>query len=451
MIMKTCQLKNLLLVICFLTITSTAATAKPQETKAAPSIDLNVQTWQTANAIPVYFVKRQGLPILDLQLTCNAGGARDGKLPGLAYLTNQMLTEGTKQHEASEIARLFESTGAKVSLNSYRDMAIINLRALTDENSLHDNIKLLNEILLHATFPEESIKLIKQQLLAAIEYENQSPAKIAEKKFYEVVYAKHPYGQSIYGTRDSLAAIKRSDIQHFFQQYYVANNCVIALVGDFSEEFAKSLTETLTHGLAFGEKSALLAEPAATKAFQQAIDYPSTQTSIILGRASIDRLHPDYPALYLANTILGGNPTNSLLGKALRNQHGLTYNVDSDLIPMQTHGPLLIKLQTRVAETALALSLIKKTLQDFQKNSVSDEELSQTKQHILGTFAFGLAQNDYLVAYLSSLAFYQLPLEYPEKFLKQISAVTAQDIQSVVKKYFDLQHFVTITVGKTNE
>src|SRR5699024_11569177 len=82
---------------------------------------LAIQTWETQAGTKVLFLPTQQLPMLDVRLTFNAGGARDGELAGLARLTNAMLDQGTEQLDVTALATAFENLGADLSLDSYRD------------------------------------------------------------------------------------------------------------------------------------------------------------------------------------------------------------------------------------------------------------------------------------------------------------------------------------------
>ncbi len=163
----------LLFVILLLAVTAAAATPK-------------IQQWQTSNGANVLYVHAPELPMLDMRIVFDAGSARDGDLPGLAMLTNSMLTEGAGQWDADQIAERIESVGANLSTDSLRDMGLVSLRTLTDPKALKKSVETLATILAEPVFKQEAMDRNLEAMKISLRSDLQSPSTIASKAFFRV-------------------------------------------------------------------------------------------------------------------------------------------------------------------------------------------------------------------------------------------------------------------------
>ncbi|MCX4026605.1 insulinase family protein [Endozoicomonas sp. SM1973] len=415
--------------------------------KDLPKRKISIQQWQTDKGAQVYFVAAPEIPMLDIRLVFDAGSARDAYIPGLAYLTNGMLGEGTKNLNSNQIAEQFESLGAKFSNGSYRDMATASLRTLTDEKYLKPAVKLFTEVVTDMNFPDDAVNRVKNQILSSLQYIKQQPGKLAEQAFYANLYGEHPYSTPKEGTDKSIPSIKKNHLITFYKEYYVAKNLIIAMVGDISQQQAKQIANQITQPMHSGGHAEPLIKPIKTKQLSNQVAFPSSQTHVYMGALGLKKGNPDYPAIFIGNHILGGSGFGSRLFENVREKQGLAYSVGSGFILMRAAGPFLISLQTKAEQTTQALAIVKKTIDDFIKKGPTEKELSDAKQNILGSFPLSYASNGDIVGQLGSIGFYQLPLTYLDDFVASIQKVTVQDIKQAFAKYVDPENMLVITVG----
>ncbi|OQW95141.1 MAG: peptidase M16 [Beggiatoa sp. IS2] len=408
-----------------------------------------IQHWQTANGARVYFVQAMDLPIVDVQVVFNAGSARDNGRYGIAALTNGLLNEGAGGYSADQIAEQFENVGAQFSNSAGRDTASVSLRSLSDAQLLQPACDLLAILLTRPEFAEIPFKRVQQQMLAGLAYQKQSPATLASNAFYRAIYGdNHPYAISSSGTVETVKTLTSEEVRAFHTRYYVAKNAVVAIVGALERAAAENLANTLVGKLPSGEVPPPIAAVAELSQGQTLhIDYPSTQTSILVGQPGIARLDPDYFTLYVGNHILGGDGLISRLGKDIREQRGLTYSVYSYFVPLRVAGPFSVDLQTRNAQVDTALQLVKKALQDFVEQGPTAAELQQTQRDITGGFPLRIDSNSDIVGYLTVIGFYGLPLDYLDKFNERIEAVTVDKIKGDFKRHLHLDKLIIVTVG----
>lgn len=418
--------------------------------KQAPAArHLNIQQWQTKAGSKVLFVEAHELPMFDIRLTFAAGSSRDGDKPGVALLTNAMLNEGVEGMDVTAIAQTFEGVGASFSNGSYRDMAVAGLRSLTDQKKRETALNLFTKVLGEPTFPESSFKRIKDQILTGFEIQKKTPSSLLSKEFYTKLYGKHPYAHSSDGNPDSIKKMTVEDLNEFYKKSYSANNVVIALVGDLSRQEAEAIAEQVSSALPTSETLIAIEPAQAGKAGKYHIEFPSQQTHIVLGELGVTRNDPDFAALYLGNQILGGSGLSSRLMTEVRERRGLTYGIYSGFSTMQAAGPFSITLQTRAEMTEGTLALIKSIVADYLAKGPTQQELEDAKREIAGNFPLSNASNSDIVGQLGAIGFYNLPLDYLEGFVKQIQALTVEQVKEAMNKHLDVGQFVVVTVGPT--
>jgi zinc protease len=410
---------------------------------------LNIQTWQTAEGAKVLFVEARELPMFDLQLTFAAGSSHDDGVAGVAMLTNAMLNEGVPGKDVGAIAAGFENLGANFGNGAYRDMAIASLRSLSAPEQREPAIKLFNQVLGQPTFPEDSLARIKNQLLAGFEYQKQNPGKLASLALFERLYGTHPYAHPSDGTAESIPTISRAQLQAFHAKAYTAKNAIIALVGDLSRSDAETLASEVSAALPKGPALPRIAQPEEPKPGLQHIEFPSKQTHLMIAQLGIDRRDPDYAALYLGNQVFGGGGFGTRLMTEVREKRGLTYGVYSGFSAMQARGPFMINLQTRAELSDGTLQLVKSMLGDFIKDGPTADELNNAKRELAGSFPLSTASNAAIVGQLGSMGFYDLPLSYLEDFMRDVQALSVDQVKAAMAKHLNPDDLVIVTAGPT--
>jgi len=411
---------------------------------------IDIQHWQTKNGVPVYFVHIPALPMVDVEIVFDAGAARNGVKGGLAYLTNTLLAEGTATLTADQIAENFEDVGAQFNVQSQRDMASITLRSLSDPTLFAPALETMAAVISQPSFPEGGFQRERQSALTILKKQAQSPSQVASKAFYTALYPNQPYANWILGDENSLQALTADDIKLFHQQYYVAKNATVAIVGNVSALEANAIAERITEGLAVGQKAPPL--PAVinlAKTATQKINFPSAQTHILMGEPLIKQGDPDYYALYLGNHILGGNGSVTRIFNTIRNQHGLAYSAYSHFQPMRERGPYVLGCQTRNDQAEKALSLMKEVLKEYIEKGPTQKELEDAKLNVIGGYALHFDSNAAITQQVASLGFYGLPLDHFDKFKQAIDKLTIEDIQKTFQKRVSPDNVAIIMVGQS--
>lgn len=407
-----------------------------------------IEHWQTAQGSRVYYVHTEDLPMADIQVSFDAGSARDGSEFGIAALTSALLDAGAGEWNADEIAQRFESVGAAVGSGISNDMAWVSLRTLTDKKLFNKALETMQAILARPAFNDADFQREKSRTLAALKRRQESPAELARIAFYKAVYGDHPYAHPSEGIVETVAGFNAEDLREFYQKYYVAANAIVVIVGDLSREQAEQTAQSLVAGLPKGQRPAPLPEVAMPQqAGQRHTDFPSSQTHVLVGMPGTYRKDPEYFDLYVGNHILGGAILVSRLFNEIREKRGLAYSASSSFVPMTRKGPFVMSLQTRNDQTQEALKVLNKTLADFISAGPTEAELIAAKKNITGGFPMRFDTNKELTNYVSMIGFYELPLGYLDTFQQKVEQVTVASISDAFKRRIDPQLLQTVTVG----
>ena len=403
----------------------------------------------TPEGAKVLFVQTKGLPILDISLNFDAASGKEGEKYGLASLTNSLLGSATQYRNEEQIINAFESLGAQFSGYSLKDMSIVSLRTLSRESILRKSLNIFTEVVTQPSFKQKYLTRAKRQILQSIRAAQQSPSSIASIAFNKAVFGEHPYAHEAIGTQDTIGNITTKDLKHHYQQFFVAKNLIIALVGDVSKVKAKQIARQISHGLNIGQKAK--ANPVV-KPLNDAqdihIDFPSKQTHLLIGQTGVNRSHPDFYPLYLGNHIFGGSGLTSILSGEIREKKGLAYSVYSHFSQMQSNGSFVMKLQTKNAQANKAKKIAVQMLNNFINNNIDKQKLQDGKDNIIGGFALQTASNANILTYLSIIGFYNLPLDYLDTFTDKIKDISTQDIQNAFAQLINTDKLVIVSVGQ---
>lgn len=407
-----------------------------------------IQHWETSKGAKVYFVPANDIPMVDLRIVFDAGSARDEKIPGTALMTNGLLAEGAAGKGAQILAEKFEAVGAQFGNGALKDMAWLSLRSLRDDQYLQPALKNLQDILIKPDFPKVAFQRELERLKFSVKAKKQSPDAIASDRFFAEMYGNHPYASPGTGTEESLQKLNLQHLKSFYKKYYVASNAVVSIVGQLTKAEAENLVDDLLAELPAGNPAIELPE---VMPLQQAktiyIDFPSAQSTVMMGQVGIARGDEDYFTLYLANHAFGGSGFGSRLMHEVREKRGLAYSTYSYFSPMRQAGPFQIGLQTRNDQVDEAVKIIRAELDKYVAEGPGEDELQDSLKNITGGFPLRIDSNKKITEYLSVIGFYDLPLDYLNTFVANINKQTRVKVNNALKRRIEPKKMLTVIVG----
>jgi zinc protease len=411
---------------------------------------LPIEHWRTSTGAKVYFVANRGLPMLDVSVDVPAGSGFDTpEKSGLASITNALMRQGTADMSESEIARRLADVGAVMSHRYDTDRAGLSLRTLSDVPRRSQALEVMTRVLSEPAFPADIVSRELARYASALKEADLTPDTQANRAFYQLVFGKHPYALRPSGEVDTLSRLKRDDLLAFYRKHYVANQAVVAIMGDVTRQEAEAIAEQLTRGLprSSGPALALPAVQSLEAAVNRMIEHPASQSHIMIGAPGMRRDDPDYFALFLGNYILGGGGFVSRITEEVRQKRGLAYSAYSYFSPLKVNGPFVIGMQTRRDQAEKALDVVRSTLREFIDKGPTEKEVIAAKQNIIGGFPMRIDSNRKIHEYLILIGYYDLPIDYLETFVANIERVTAADIKAAFSRRIDPERLVTVVVA----
>jgi zinc protease len=423
---------------------STAPKAGPQRALVLPKPTL----FTLPNGLTVYVVERHELPIVSAQLQILAGSASNpADRPGLAGMTAALLTEGTSKRSAEEIANAASMLGSDLESRSDSDTARLGISLLSW--NIGRGLELVADSAEDPAFPAADLERIRANRLTALVQQQDNPMQLGMRAgALNLFGSQSPYGFDALGTAGSLKAITREDVATFHSSHYGPQNGLLELTGDVTPTEARKLAEQ-----AFGTWSSRAAPatvpppPAAPSRKILVVDKPgSPQTALLTFGVGIDRKSPDYPAVSVMNTMLGGL-FSSRINMNLREEHGYTYGAFSLYRFYRGTGPFIAGAQVRQDVTAPAAEQLFKELDGIQTRPLTDAELRMAKDSIIRSLPGNFESARGVNGELANLWSFGLPLDYYTRLPAQIEAVTSADAQAAAAKYVHPENLLVIAVG----
>jgi zinc protease len=420
---------------------------------SAPSAAVGLTPKRTVldNGVVLVTSEQRALPIVSIELLIDAGARYDrAGQEGLAHLTARLLTYGTKRRSALQISDALDFIGASLSTGCSENLATVSMTLL--KKDLSTGLALLAEVFTQSTFPEDEIERQKHAIVAALKAREEDPGDIAERRFAEALFPKSPYGRPVEGTESSVEAISQASLREFYDRYYRPNRTIMAVVGDVT---AEEITDTLNRTFrAWGR-----GEPSATPPVPVAIGAPGvvrvnkdlTQANIILGHEGVTRGNPDYYAIQVMNYILGGGGYSSRVMDSIRNERGLAYSVYTFFSADKSHGTFQFVMQTKNDSAREALRIAREEIERIRRDLVSEQELNDAKDYLTGSFPLRLDTNRKVANFIAQVEFFQLGLNYPDRYGDLIRGVTRADVQRVAKRYLQPDKLITVVVGNLSK
>ena len=416
----------------------------------APTVTLPaIQKRALSNGVPVWIVEQHEVPVAQVDLIVKTGSAADpaGKY-GLASFTSAMLDEGAGSRDALQIADAIDYVGAELTTGSGVDASSVRLHVPVAR--LGDALPIMADVALHPTFPASEIDRLRNERLTDLQQARDDPSDIIRGAFPLVVFGlQHRYGTGGAGTTATIKSFTAEDLKGFHAAQYQPANAALLVVGDVTPDAILPLLEQ-----AFGSwkrsgpaATATVAEPPQLRARKVVIvDKPgAAQSQIRIGWVGVPRATPDYFALEVLNTILGGSFT-SRLNQNLREQHGYAYGAGSAFDMRRTSGVFFAAAGVQTDKTGESVGEFFKELTGMLK-PIPAAEVARAKNYVALSYPRNFETTRDIAAELADMIVYNLPDDYFNTYVQKIQTVTPEQIQAAAKKYIQPDKFAVVIVG----
>ncbi|HEY7502035.1 MAG TPA: pitrilysin family protein [Vicinamibacterales bacterium] len=451
--MKKLSAAALVLVLCAAGLSAQQALDRKKTPPPGKTPDLRVPAWTKttlANGADLIVSEKHDLPLVSFSITFLGGSSQfePAERTGLASITATMMSEGTKSRDGEALSNALQLLGTSIASNVGSESGSISF--VSTSGKFPQTLDILADMLLNSTFPADALERIRAQRLVALTQARAQPGAIAGRVFPKVLYGSaHPYGRVV--TEASFKAITRDDVASFHAAYFQPGRALVTVVGDVTAAAAKAAIEKSLAGWAkAGTRPSFSypAPPERPKTTIYLVDRAgAAQSTVAIGHPGPPRSTPDYYAMQVMNTMLGGM-FQSRLNANIREEKGYSYGVNSSFAYGKGPGAFRAGGDIVGDKTDAALVEFMKELRGILGDRpVTDEELRTAKdslvQRLPATFASVTAINNAL----TTLWTQALPDDYYQQYAKAVSAVTKEDVLRVAKKYIDVDKLAIVIVG----
>jgi len=432
----------------FLTVIMQAQDRPQPKPGPAPVINIGKpQTFELKNGLKVMVVENNKLPRVSYDLTIDNAPYAEGDKKGVADITSELIGTGTKKMSKDVFNEEVDFLGANISFNASGANAS-GLSKYADKI-----LELMADGAINSVFTQEEFDKEKAKLIEGLKSQEKSVATVAARVENVLVYGKnHPSGEFL--SEETINKVTLADAVKNYNTYFVPANAYLVVIGDVKFKDVKNAVEKY-----FGSWKSATA-PAVSYADPKDVQYTqinfidmpnAVQSEIALVNVSnLKMTDKDYFAALLANQVIGGD-FNSYLNMNLREAHGWTYGARSSIRGDKYVGKFKSATQVRNAVTDSAVVEFFKELKKIRTEKVSPEMLKNVKAGYIGNFVMQIQKPGTIARYALLAKTQGLPADFYENYIKNINAVTAEDVQRVANKYFLTENTRVVITGKGSE
>jgi zinc protease len=446
----------LLALVCLAESTALAQKPSPQKPstfpseppKAGPPRDFQVpepKRFRLDNGLQVALVQWGTMPKVRVTLSMRTGNAfeKAGEV-WLADLTGDLLREGTATRTAADVAEQAARMGGSLTVSVGGDTTTVGSDVLSEHGA--SMIALVADVVRNPKFPESELPRLKANMLRNLSVYLSQPQQIALQKFRAVVYGEHPYGR-VFPTEEMVKGYTLDQVRGFYKTTYGAGRSRLYVVGRFDAAAVEAAIRKAFAGWDKGTEPQH--EPAKPKSARSVylIDRPGApQSTVIIGMPTIDPSNADFIPLTVMDAILGG-AFASRITKNIREDKGYTYSPYSELSVRYRDSYWAENADVTTTVTGPSIKEIFAEIDRLQAEPPKADELRGIQNYLAGTYVLQNSSRGGITNQLLYMDLHGLPPSYASTYVKQVYAVTAQQVMEVAKKHLQDDHATIVIVG----
>ena len=410
-----------------------------------------IQRAKLPNGLSILLVEMHEVPLVQVNFSVNGGGRLDGALPGLASFTANQLDEGAGDRDAFAIAEQAAFLGADLSTGAGWDHTRISLN--TPRRTLGDALDLLADVVLRPTFKSADIARERSLLTAQIIQARDEPEGMASLAFGAIVFPDgHPYHRPLEGDSAAVARFDSAAVSQFYQRLFRPDQAQVLITGDITLAEAERAIAGRFGKWPPNRMAAARPPlpPAVTRPAKRVVDLinkpDAAQSVIMIGSPGVSRTNPDYAAIEVMVTILGGS-FSSRLNQNLRETKGYTYGAGAWFTYRPLPGPFTAQAAVRTDVTDSSLVEFFRELNGIRDSAVTGVELQRARNYIVFGQPGQFETTGQMAGQVEDLLTFGLPPTYLSTYVGQVMRVSAADVQRVARQYFDPARVHVVVVG----
>ena len=417
----------------------------PALTKAGKTNITHAEQHKLPNGIPVYYIHAGTEDVVKIEMIFRAGALQQA-MPLQAEITNAMLEEGTKKHNAEEIASLLDYYGSFLETSSHQDYASVTIYSL----GKHINMVLpvLEELVKEPIFPQEEMDIYVKNKKQRFLVDSEKVRVVAARNFPSLLFGNnHPYGHVV--QIEEFDVPGKKELQSFHQKHYSPGDCAIIASGHINDGLLSTLgdyfggTSWKTMPADESKKTAFLPSPEKKHFLEKK---GAMQAAIKLGKPLFLKNHPDAIPFQILNTILGGYFGSRLMSN-IREDKGYTYGIGSGVIFLKDAGYFQISSEVGREVCDKALVEVYKEIDRLCSEPVPENELQLVKNYAQGNFLRSMDGPFALAERFKHIWLHGLDYSYYEDYLQTLADITADKLKNIAIKYLQKDTIYELVVG----
>lgn len=403
------------------------------------------------NGMDLLVLEEHRSPTISVEIHMPGSRLNDPRdLEAIGSATTSIMRLGTKTRDSKQIAERIAELGAGLSVGGGDRDFVIQFSTLTE--NLDAVLDLAMDVLFNPSFPQDEIDKWKNQQLASITQVRAQPAFLATERFAALMYPDDARSL-VAPSPDAVKKITRELIVEYYKKNFQPDGGFVAVIGDTTpKQIAAKLDKALGNWKGPSTKPPQLVLPAqlAEKKIYLINRDNSVQTTFYMGNHAIERVSPDYFAVTVMNRILGGGPASRLF-RNIREDKGYTYGISSGFSSSHYLNHFSVQTSVRTEVTGPALEEILKEFRDIRDRPVPADELENAKRALVASFALSTESAGTGLRNALTVRDYGFPPDYWDTYAEKISAVTAEDVQRVARKYVPVDNLQIVAVGDASK
>ena len=441
--------KIIVLSSLFLTLIMQAQDRTQPKPGPAPKINIKKpETFSLPNGLKVLVVENHKLPRVSYSLTIDNTPYAEGNKKGVDDLTSSLIGNGSTKTAKDPFNEEIDFLGANINFYSSGASA----------SGLSKHAKRIMELMaegaLMPNFTQDEFDKEKEKLIEGLKTQEKSVTAVASRVERVLAYGKsHPSGE--YLSEETINNVSLEDVKENYRTYFVPEHAYLVIVGDVKTKDVKKLVENLFGSWTKATAPRLSYSNPSNVQYSQInfVDMPNAVQSeiTILNTVNLKMTDADFFPVILANQVYGGD-FNSYLNMNLREAHGWTYGARSSIgFDKNIYSLFKANTQVRNAVTDSAVVEALKELKKIRTEKVTDEILNNVKAGYVGKFVMQVEKPGTVARYALNIETEGLPTDFYENYIKNINAVTPDDVMRVANKYFLQDNLRILVVGKGSE
>ena len=386
---------------------------------------------------------------ISLGVWINAGSRiEDEEISGVSHFIEHMLFKGTRNRTSKQIASEIDNLGGQINAFTSKECTCYYVKLL--DSHIDIGIDVLSDMILNSKFNEDDLDKERSVIIEELKMYEDSPEDLAYDLLTENIYKNDPLGMNIIGTEESLKRLNREKLLDYFNKYYVPNNSVIAISGNFNfDEIINKIEEKFKvwkkRDVNVDIKKAEFKSCFLTKNK----DIEQVNLAMSLEAVPLENDKEVY-ALAVINTVFGGSLSSRLFQK-IREEKGLVYSIYSSQSLYRKCGELGIFASMSNEHLKEVYESIIEEIKIMKKYYLTDQEIKESKEQLKGSYILGLESTSSRMMSIGRALLLNNKVESTDDILKSIDNVDRETVKIVIDKIFNLDKLGVCIVGRDVE